>query len=79
MTFTLGDPVPDKREVKQMAPPVVLRAQPDSFIPLESPEDLRAWENAVRQTTGVKIDAANLRGTACETCSAGCTDDCGMM
>ncbi|WP_436498426.1 hypothetical protein [Actinokineospora sp. HUAS TT18] len=53
--------------------------QPDSFIKMESPEDLRAWENAVRQTTGVKIDAANLAGTACETCSAGCTDDCGMM
>jgi hypothetical protein len=60
-------------------PPVVLQTQPHSFIPLERPEQLRQWEDDLRTFYGVSVDAARLQGHACETCSCGCTDDCGLM
>lgn len=76
--FKLGDRA-DKESTENLteaAPPVVLRVQPDSFIRLEAPEELRSWEEAVRMTAGVKVSAENLVGSASESCSAGCTDDC---
>lgn len=66
--FKLGDPLDDKVEgLVKMPPPVVLSVQPNSFVPLQTPEQLRAWEAAVRLTTGVEIVADNLAGRACET------------
>jgi hypothetical protein len=75
MSFELGDRVEDKAVVK-LPPPVVLQVQPDSFVRIESPEALRAWEKAVRATTGLKVVGDKLAGSASESCSAGCTDDC---
>jgi hypothetical protein len=74
--FELGDPVDKNTQVNRMAPPVVLRVQPDSFVRIDSPEALRSWEKAVRATTGLEVNSSNLIGTASESCSAGCTDDC---
>lgn len=66
--FKLGDPLDEKAEgLVKMPPPVVLSVQPNSFVPLQTPEQLRAWEAAVRLTTGVEIVADNLAGRACET------------
>ncbi len=81
--FKLGDPLDDYAEdVIKMPPPVVFRAQPDSYVLLKTPEQLRAWEQAVRQTTGLEIVADNLAGVASETgCSYGeasHSDDCGL-
>jgi hypothetical protein len=59
-----------------MAPAVVLAVQPDSFLRLESPEQLRSWEKAVRATTGLDVPGDKSAGSASESCSAGCTDDC---
>jgi len=58
-------------------PPVVLQAQPDSFIALRTPAEIKQWEADVLNFYGVKIDASGI--TPCETCSGGCSDDCGMM
>lgn len=67
------------RAVKTGTPPIVLQAQTYGYIPLESPEQLRQWESDVRDFYGIDVDASGLAGVACETCSCGCTDDCGML
>ncbi|MFF3331668.1 hypothetical protein ACFYWX_19205 [Streptomyces sp. NPDC002888] len=81
--FTLGEEVSKEQKgltkfssVASVAPPVVLRVQPDSYIRLETPEELKSWEEAVRATTGLRIDGSNLAGSASESCSCGCSDDC---
>ncbi len=78
--FELGDRVEKSAlagsTLNEVPPPVVLQVQPDSFIRIESPEALRSWEKAVRMTTGIDMSAGNLVGSASESCSAGCTDDC---
>jgi len=58
-------------------PPVILQAQPDSFIHLTSPADLKQWEEDVKNFYGISIDATKV--AACETCSGGCSDDCGVL
>ena len=75
LAFELGDRV-DLDKAERMAPPVVLAVQPDSFLRLESPEQLRSWEKAVRATTGLDVPGDKFAGSASESCSAGCTDDC---
>jgi hypothetical protein len=81
--FKLGDPLDEHPEdVVKMPPPVVFRVQPESYVRLHTPEQLRAWEQAVRLTTGLEIVAENLAGVASETgCSYGDashSDDCGL-
>lgn len=79
--FRLGDEVEATRFTPPMkgerrTRPVVLAVQPDEFIVIESPEALRSWERAVRQTTGLDLGGDSFIGSASESCSAGCTDDC---
>lgn len=74
-TFTLGERVDDSR-LEKKAPPVVMEAQPDSFIRLETPEEVRAWEVAVRQTTGLEFSGNDLGAVRSEGCSNGCSDKC---
>jgi hypothetical protein len=59
--------------------PVVLQVQPHSYIPLERPEQLRQWEEDLQKFYGVSVDASQMGGVACETCSCGCSDDCGLL
>lgn len=77
-SFQLGDQV-DVERTEKMPPPVVMAVQPDSFIRIEGPEALRSWEQAVLATTGLRVSApAEFIGTASESCSGGCSDDCDM-
>jgi hypothetical protein len=80
--FKLGDPIDGVEGLEKMAPPVVMSVQPIAYVKLYSPEQLRAWEQSVRLSTGLEIVADNLAGVACETgCSYGkaChSDDSGM-
>ncbi|MGW5849918.1 hypothetical protein ACWFQ8_18530 [Streptomyces sp. NPDC055254] len=81
--FKIGDPLDDDVEgLVKMPPPVVLSVQANSFVPMRTPEQLRAWEANVRLTTGLEIVADNLAGVACETGSnfgnACNSDDSGM-
>ncbi len=66
-------------EVQIGRPPVVLQVQPHSFVPLERPEQLRQFEEDLRLFYGITVEADAMRGHACETCSCGCSDDCGFM
>jgi hypothetical protein len=66
------------RTIKSGAPPVVFQAQAYGYIPLETPEQLRQWEADARKFYGVDVDASGLARIACETCSCGCSDDCGI-
>jgi hypothetical protein len=59
--------------------PLVLQVQPYGYIPLETPEQLRQFEQDLRKFYGISVDGLDLRGHACETCSCGCTDDCGFI
>ncbi|AOT62446.1 hypothetical protein [Streptomyces fradiae] len=69
----LGKPV-DESRLEQKPPPVVLESQPDSFVRLETPEELRTWEALVKQTTGLDMSASDMRAVGTEGCSCGCSD-----
>ena len=60
------------------AAPIVFQTQTFGFVPLDKPEELRQWEEDLRNFYGLDVDASALAGRACETCSC-CTDDCGLM
>ncbi|MFD7631313.1 hypothetical protein ACFV7Q_35760 [Streptomyces sp. NPDC059851] len=79
--FTLGEPLDQTQDdFAGTAPPVVFSTQATGFVPLKTPEELRAWEQAVRMTTGLEISADTIAGRACETgCGPHCcTDMCDM-
>jgi hypothetical protein len=64
----------DPKRVKKGALPLVFFPPPTGYIPLKTQEELQAWEAEVRSRLGVKIKGSI--GTASESCSAGCSDDC---
>jgi len=74
----MGDKVDEKRTTRG-APPVVMAAQPDSFIRIESPDDLKQWENDMRSFYGINIESSSMSGSASESCSGGCSDDCDLV
>jgi hypothetical protein len=73
-----GDKIDEARMTKGV-PPLVMQVQPSGFIPLEKPEEIKAFESMMQAVYGKRLDVARTGLHACETCSAGCTDDCGMM
>lgn len=82
--FLLGRPLDESQDgFVKMPPPVVLAVQPNSYVPMTTPEQLRAWEEAVRMTTGIEIVADNLAGRASESGSEGnnkcISDDCALV
>jgi hypothetical protein len=72
----MGDKV-DKRNMIGGTAPVVLRAQSDGYVELKTPTELKQWEDDVKKFYGVSISSAAVR--PCETCSGGCSDDCGVL
>ena len=66
-------------EVKVGRPPIVLQTQSYGYVLLDKPEQLKQFEQDLRNFYGISIDASSLGGRACETCSCGCSDDCGLM
>lgn len=80
----IGEPVAQGKrvggaDIEFGKPPVVLQTQPYGFVRLEAPEQLKQWEEDLRNFYGIRMDATAMRGHACETCSCGCSDDCGIM
>jgi 2-methylaconitate cis-trans-isomerase PrpF len=69
----------DNSRIKVGAPPVILQAQAYGYIPLETPEQLKQWQEDLRTFHGISLDASRLAGIAAETCSAGCSDACDMI
>jgi hypothetical protein len=64
----------DSKKVKAGAPPVVFIPPPTGHIVFETNEELKAWEDEIRARLGVELKGH--LGTASESCSAGCSDDC---
>jgi hypothetical protein len=60
-------------------PPVVLQAQATGHIVLSTPSEIAQWEADVKSFYGLNLKIANSGMHACETCSGGCSDDCGMI
>jgi hypothetical protein len=60
------------------APPVVFTAQPTSYTRLTKPEQLKQWEEDLRNFHGMKGKLGNMAGCGTESCSCGCSDDSDM-
>lgn len=76
MGTKIGDSVV-KTKIKKGVPPIVFQLQVTGYIRLSKPEELAQWEKDVKLIHGVSIKAGSVH--ACETCSGGCSDDCGML
>jgi hypothetical protein len=76
MAYKIGDTVKASNITKGV-PPIVLQLQPTGYIALKKPDELKQWEEDVKRFHGVSLSGSNVH--ACETCSGGCTDDCGML
>ena len=64
----------DASLISKGAPPIVFHPVPDGHIVFKTNEELKQWEDEVRTRLGVKLNGR--LGTASESCSAGCSDDC---
>lgn len=58
------------------AMPVIFHFQPTDIRELSSPDELRKWEDAMKNRVGFKADYSNLSGTCCESVCGGEPDDC---
>lgn len=61
---------------KEGAPPIVFAFRPESYKVLEVPEEIKQWENLMKERVGLSADLTNLSGTCCESYSGGAKDDC---
>ena len=72
----------DERQLKMAtpgAPPVVLAAQVTSHIKIETPDSLKQWEKDLHNFYGIGASFENMVGSASESCSGGCSDDCDII
>jgi hypothetical protein len=68
------------RQVTLGEPPLILQSQPYGYVELETPEELKQWEEDLRNFYGITLDATNVAGLrAGESCSCGCSDDCCVL
>ena len=73
----LGDKV-DRKQMTSGVPPVLLQVQAEGYVKLNSRAEIQAWEEDVRKFYGVAVHLGDGMH-ACETCSGGCSDDCGLV
>ena len=64
----------DPSRMTRGAPPIVFHPVPDGHIVFKTNDELKAWEDEVRGRLGVQLKGT--LGSASESCSAGCSDDC---
>lgn len=70
----------NRSRMKKGAPPLIVQLQPEGYIPLSKPLELKEWEAKVKALTGKNISATSTGGfVPCDTCSGGTADDCGMI
>lgn len=70
-----GDKV-EQSAITQGAPPIVFQLQPTGYVKLNTPDEIRNFENMMHAIYGHRL-AIHSGMHACETCSCG-TDDCGV-
>jgi len=73
----LGDKV-DAKAMTKGSPPVLLQVQVEGYVKLTSPAEIQGWEDDVRKFYGVNAKTGGGMHL-CETCSGGCSDDCGLL
>ena len=64
----------DPERIQKGAPPIVFHPAPDGHIVFKNQQELKDWEDEVRTRLGATLHGEV--GTASESCSAGCSDDC---
>ncbi|HLJ53106.1 MAG TPA: hypothetical protein VKT24_06950 [Rhizomicrobium sp.] len=69
-----GDKV-DPTAITHGAPPIVIQVQPTGYVKVNTPDEIRQFENMMHEVYGRKF-ALHSSMHFCETCSCG-TDDCG--
>jgi hypothetical protein len=67
-----------KAQQQSGAPPVIVQVQATGHIPLSTPVEIAQWESDVQAFYGLNIKITGGMH-ACETCSGGCSDDCGLL
>jgi len=72
----LGAKVNPKNAI-QGVPPVVLAVQPSAYFVIDTPAELKQWENDVRSFAGISNVVAT-RGCGTESCSGLRSDDSDM-
>jgi hypothetical protein len=77
MEMKLGDKV-EPSKMQNGAPPIVIQVQPSGYVKLTTPDEIKEFEGLMHQIYGHRL-AIHAGAVACETCSGGCTDDCGML
>lgn len=70
---------PEKKRILTGKSPVILQAQIDGFVPLNTPDELKQWQEDLKRLTGISLDASRMAGIAGECCSAGCSDQCDLL
>lgn len=78
VSTAIGSIVPKDR-IRKGTPPVILQAQVDGFVPLETPAELKQWQDDLKTLTGISMDASKLAGIAGECCCGGCSDMCDLL
>ena len=68
----------DMGKAKNGAPPIVFAVQPTGFLPVNTPEELKEWEEDLKSFYGIPVEARSIMGAASESCSCGCSDDCDL-
>ncbi|MEP6601427.1 MAG: hypothetical protein ABJB49_06395 [Nitrospirota bacterium] len=65
----------DMAAAKKGAPPVVFAVQPQAYFVIDTPKALEQWESDARKFLGL-ANVPGRVGSASESCSGGCSDDC---
>jgi hypothetical protein len=69
----------DLSKVVQGPPPIVMAVQATSYLKIETPEDLKAWEEDMHNIYGIHSSLRGMSGAASESCSGGGSDDCDLI
>jgi hypothetical protein len=75
----LGDKVNITTSTAKTAPPVVFAVQPNAYFVINTPDELKHWEEDLKKYLGVSGHIGGMVGAASESCSGGCSDDCDMV
>jgi hypothetical protein len=75
--MAFGEPVNNSKVVKGTLP-IVFQVQPQGYVVLTDPADLRRWEQDVKLLCGLDIDASTVVPCDTVTWKGTIYDDCGI-